>query len=547
MHRRTAALASLLLAAQPHAFALRRRGTEAAPAAGPNYARRVDVTAAALAFAEMHALEPDWVQAQLAQARYVPAVAQLMMPPASPSARNWTAYRARMVDARRIEAGRQWWSDNQAWLDAAEQRWAVPAEIVVGIVGVETYYGRVTGTFRVLDALATLSFDFPTGRSDRSPFFRAELGHFLRLARGKAPAQPAFALRTKGDARRQPQADVGDQALGESERIALPLNPKEGVHAGVRRGEFDSGQCRELRHERVAAFFQPLHQRRNRVACTGQCGDPGALHERRRARRIEFDELAQCVHRVLRRDQPAQAPARHHEALRKTVRDDEPVVGQRDVEETRRAALSGNVIEPLIDFVGDDPGAGAPAVREERLLLGAAQRPAGRVVRRVHEQHARLGSHHVEQALQVQAPRAGLGSKRYGLDDGAEDSRLRSQVRPDRHDGNDFVTRVEQGLHREHQRIHAARRDGDSIHWNRAVQPARVGGECLAQLGQAEVVCVKRFSRGDGARRRFAHVRRRCFIALAEPERKHVAAADSGVRDFANLRRRQLFDCTPHA
>ncbi len=183
MHRRTAALASLLLAAQPHAFALRRRGAEAAPAAGPNYARRVDVTAAALAFAEMHALEPDWVQAQLAQARYVPAVAQLMMPPASPSARNWTAYRARMVDARRIEAGRQWWSDNQAWLDAAEQRWAVPAEIVVGIVGVETYYGRVTGTFRVLDALATLSFDFPTGRSDRSPFFRAELGHFLRLAR----------------------------------------------------------------------------------------------------------------------------------------------------------------------------------------------------------------------------------------------------------------------------------------------------------------------------------------------------------------------------
>ena len=191
MHRRTAAFASLWLAAHPQAFALRRRAAAPAPAVGPTYARRVDVTAAALAFAETHALDPDWVQAQLAQARYVPAVAQLVMPSTSPSARNWSAYRARMVESRRIEAGRQWWSDNQSWLDDAEQRFGVPAQIVVGIVGVETFYGRVTGNFRVLDALATLSFDFPTGRSDRSPFFRAELGHFLRLARRESWDPPA--------------------------------------------------------------------------------------------------------------------------------------------------------------------------------------------------------------------------------------------------------------------------------------------------------------------------------------------------------------------
>ena len=59
----------------------------------------------------------------------------------------------------------------------------MPAEIVVGIVGVETFYGRITGNFRVLDALATLSFDFPSGRSDRSAFFRAELEQFLVLCR----------------------------------------------------------------------------------------------------------------------------------------------------------------------------------------------------------------------------------------------------------------------------------------------------------------------------------------------------------------------------
>jgi membrane-bound lytic murein transglycosylase B len=66
----------------------------------------------------------------------------------------------------------------------------VPPEIVVGIIGVETYYGRLTGSFRVLDALATLSFDFPAGRKDRSAFFRSELQQFLLLAdaEGFAPA-----------------------------------------------------------------------------------------------------------------------------------------------------------------------------------------------------------------------------------------------------------------------------------------------------------------------------------------------------------------------
>ena len=60
-------------------------------------------------------------------------------------------------------------------LARAQARWGVPPEIVVGIIGVETFYGRITGRFRIVDALATLAFDFPTGRSDRSPFFRREL------------------------------------------------------------------------------------------------------------------------------------------------------------------------------------------------------------------------------------------------------------------------------------------------------------------------------------------------------------------------------------
>jgi len=159
------------------------RGAPAKRLRDKAYGRRGDVLAAARSIAAEHELNPQWVEVTLAQAHFVPDVAKLVMPAASPAARNWNAYRVRLVEARRIEAGLRWWRDNESWLHLAEERFSVPADIVVGIVGVETYYGRVTGSFRVLDALATLSFDFPSGRSDRSGFFRSELGHFLKLAR----------------------------------------------------------------------------------------------------------------------------------------------------------------------------------------------------------------------------------------------------------------------------------------------------------------------------------------------------------------------------
>lgn len=146
------------------------------------YGRREDVLALADQLAASHGLDPDWARAQLAQARYQPAVARLIMPPPAGIAKNWAAYRARFIEPERLRAGAAFWSAHEGWLDAAEQRYGVPAALVVGIIGVETFYGRVTGNFRVLDALATLSLDFPTGRKDRSAFFRDELGQFLKLA-----------------------------------------------------------------------------------------------------------------------------------------------------------------------------------------------------------------------------------------------------------------------------------------------------------------------------------------------------------------------------
>ncbi|MEO5732980.1 MAG: lytic murein transglycosylase B [Rubrivivax sp.] len=155
----------------------------AQPSAGLSYQNRSDVVAFAADVAARTSLPLEWLTLELSKARRNEAVRRLIAPPPAGTAKNWAAYRARFVEPQRIAAGLAFWRANESWLALAEQRHGVPAEIVVGIVGVETYYGRITGNFRVLDALATLAFDYPversTARKDRSDFFRSELEAFF--------------------------------------------------------------------------------------------------------------------------------------------------------------------------------------------------------------------------------------------------------------------------------------------------------------------------------------------------------------------------------
>jgi membrane-bound lytic murein transglycosylase B len=146
------------------------------------YGQREDVMRFAAEVAERRGLAAERVKAQLADARYVPSVAKFIMPPPSGTAKSWTAYRARFVEPLRIRSGLAFWRENEKWLQRAEEVYGVPPEVIVGVVGVETLYGRHMGNFRVIDALATLSFDFPTGRKDRSAFFRDELEQLFVLA-----------------------------------------------------------------------------------------------------------------------------------------------------------------------------------------------------------------------------------------------------------------------------------------------------------------------------------------------------------------------------
>ena len=91
----------------------------------------------------------------------------------------WHEYRDLFVSPLRIEGGVEFWSENSTVLERATQRFGVPPEIIVAIIGVETWYGRRTGSFRVVDALTTLAFDYPP----RARFFLSELTEFLLLAR----------------------------------------------------------------------------------------------------------------------------------------------------------------------------------------------------------------------------------------------------------------------------------------------------------------------------------------------------------------------------
>ena len=155
------------------------------------YGSRADVQAYAEEIAARHQLDAAWTREVLARARYVPAVARLIMPPPAGTAKNWAVYRSRFIEPRRIRAGVEFWRTHERWLKQAQEMYGVPPEIVVGIVGVETLYGQHMGNFRVLDALATLSFDFPAGRKDRTAFFRDELAQFLVMCRseGLDPAE----------------------------------------------------------------------------------------------------------------------------------------------------------------------------------------------------------------------------------------------------------------------------------------------------------------------------------------------------------------------
>lgn len=143
------------------------------------YSRRETVQVFIDAVAARNDLSRRWIERAFAQGQYLPAVERLMQPPIPFGQRNWREYRARYVDERRIREGVAFQRAQRPALARAAERYGVPPEIVTAILGVETQYGRLTGGFRTLDVLLTLSFDYLR----RAAYFREELEQFMLLAR----------------------------------------------------------------------------------------------------------------------------------------------------------------------------------------------------------------------------------------------------------------------------------------------------------------------------------------------------------------------------
>ncbi len=131
----------------------------------------------ALEMAAKHQLDRQQISALMANARFQQDIIDAISRPSE--AKPWHQYRPIFVTDSRAKGGVEFWNENAALLQQAEQVYGVPPEIIVAIIGVETRYGAHQGRYRVLDALSTLAFGYPP----RGKFFRRQLEEFLLLSR----------------------------------------------------------------------------------------------------------------------------------------------------------------------------------------------------------------------------------------------------------------------------------------------------------------------------------------------------------------------------
>jgi membrane-bound lytic murein transglycosylase B len=167
------ALASLAIVAATASSA-----AAAGAIAPPRYDQRPETRALIAELVAEHGFARRDLAHLFAHARYQPRiVAAMSRPVLSPP--KWYEYAPQFLSRERIDGGIEFWRANAATLARAQAEFGVPAEVIVAIIGVETFYGRNTGSYRVFDALTTLAFDYPR----RGDFFRSELKQFLLLAR----------------------------------------------------------------------------------------------------------------------------------------------------------------------------------------------------------------------------------------------------------------------------------------------------------------------------------------------------------------------------
>ncbi len=143
-----------------------------------DYSQRNDVQQFIDEMVEKHGFDRNDLEFKFAMANRLDGVLEAIAKPAE-KVLTWREYRPIFVTSKRIRRGNDFIEHHHDILKRAEKEYGVPAEIITAIIGVETYYGRLSGKTRVFDSLVTLGFDYPP----RSPFFLSELEQFLLLTR----------------------------------------------------------------------------------------------------------------------------------------------------------------------------------------------------------------------------------------------------------------------------------------------------------------------------------------------------------------------------
>jgi membrane-bound lytic murein transglycosylase B len=145
--------------------------------AAPPKPLRPEIAAFIEEMAQRHQYDRALLRRVLGQIKPRASILRAMSAPGT--ARPWHVFRGRYIDDARISAGARFWRQHAEVIGRASREFGVPEEIIVATIGVETIYGRDTGNYKVVEALATLAFDYPP----RAEFFRGELEQFLLLAR----------------------------------------------------------------------------------------------------------------------------------------------------------------------------------------------------------------------------------------------------------------------------------------------------------------------------------------------------------------------------
>jgi membrane-bound lytic murein transglycosylase B len=149
----------------------------ASMSAQANYAERDDVKRFIDELVNDHGFDRAYLNKLFTRAERLDNVLESIAKPAEKTL-NWKQYRPIFVTEKRTRRGHEFIEEHRATLERAEKEYGVPLEIIAAVIGVETYYGRITGSYTVFDSLTTLGFDYPP----RSKFFKSELKQFLLLS-----------------------------------------------------------------------------------------------------------------------------------------------------------------------------------------------------------------------------------------------------------------------------------------------------------------------------------------------------------------------------